>query len=368
MVLSQCIKCIKRRAARTTTLTPARPVTGGAVAMAAVRRSNRPVQRLVGLPLLLALAAAVSGYVYERASDHYGDQQRAGRFTRAQAGRRACDLVARVSGMPKAHEAVSIDAYTTPVTTKRGVIPGGDEWDVLCRPAVPTGVGGDGGNAYFLRIDADSGEPLLVRKERDAGEWDVAGDAEPAPQPARDGENEGSGDLRRPGPNVISRRQASLWARRYLRLVGLPLPKDAHLVQDRGYDFTYCCGAPNGTRRMLRVRVSPKDGSLEHLMNGTCRAFPPLRESEANEPRGRRAVGEGRAAPGASGASAEDVDGKSAAGADEIERSGPMQPRRGVYLVAVVLETLVDLVHPLLALLNEPDVECLRVLDLHGPR
>ena len=78
----------RRRGALSAQSAPARPTTGGAAAMAAVRRANRPVQLVVGLPLLLALGAAVSGWVYERTSRHYGDQERVGRFTRPEAIRR----------------------------------------------------------------------------------------------------------------------------------------------------------------------------------------------------------------------------------------------------------------------------------------
>ena len=77
--------------------------------MAAVRRANRPVQLVVGLPLLLAAGAAVSGWAYERGSRHFGDQERVGRFTRPEAIRRAVGLVSLVSGAPAgAVEAFSV--------------------------------------------------------------------------------------------------------------------------------------------------------------------------------------------------------------------------------------------------------------------
>jgi len=96
--------------------------------------------------------------------------------------------------------------------------------------------------------------------------------------------DEGNGDLRRRGARVLSPREASPWTRRYLSAVGLPLPADARLVRDIEHDFNYdCSGGPNGpngtqgrqgTRRMLRVRVNPKDGSLEHLHNVVYRKYP----------------------------------------------------------------------------------------------
>jgi hypothetical protein len=65
-----------------------------------------------------------------------------------------------------------------------------------------------------------------------------------------------------------------LWAKRYLLLAGLRLPSDARLAKDRGYDFLFNCAAADGATRELRVRVSPKDGSLEHLQNVTYQVFP----------------------------------------------------------------------------------------------
>jgi len=255
---------IKRCGTRTAGIVPARPTTRGAAAMAAVRRANRPVQLVVGLPLLLALGGAVSGWVYERASRHYGDQQRVGRFTRPEAVRRAIGLVARVSGAPAgAIEAVRVEAYTNAVM--RGLIPGSDEWDISCRTASR----GD----YVLRIAAESGEPMLVGKTGELGEEGAALVATAGAAPTPDGTNEGNGDLRRQD-TVLSRREASLWARRYLSAVGLPLPKDARLVRYFAHEFTYDCGGPNGMRRMLRVRVNPKDGSLEHLTNAIYHRFP----------------------------------------------------------------------------------------------
>jgi hypothetical protein len=246
------------RGARITRNAPAGPTIGGAIAAAAaVRQTNRPVLLVVCLPLLLALAAAAGGRIYQTvaARQRAADRQQVGRFTRAEAARRAQELVARVTGVPVgAAEAVDVEVYSSSDAAKRARSVGGDEWDVLCRMASR----GD----YLVRLAANSGEPILVRKEEEKA----------------DEGNEENGDLRRGGrTGVLSRREASLWARRYLRLVGLPLPADAWLVRDRGYDFNYDCGGPDGThgtRRMLRVRVSPKDGHLEHLQNVVYRKYP----------------------------------------------------------------------------------------------
>jgi hypothetical protein len=246
---------------------------------AAVCRANRTVLLVVCLPVLFALFAAAVGRVGEIVAALQrpaADRQRVGRFTREEAARRACYLVARVSGAPAGTvAAVDVEVYTN--AGKRGLIPGSDEWDVSCRT---TAARARGGTDYVVRLAADTGEPIVVRTPSDA--------AGVAPTP-----DTGEGDLRGRGGAGISRREAALWARRYLRLVGLPLPGGARLVRDRGYDFTFQCDgvAPDGVARMLRVRVSPKDGSLVHLQNVAYRKFGPLsleREGTPGKDHGKR--------------------------------------------------------------------------------
>jgi hypothetical protein len=72
-----------------------------------------------------------------------------------------------------------------------------------------------------------------------------------------------------------SRREAQIWAKHYLNIVGLPLPADARLIQVKGNDdFTYQCHDGHGVARTLRVWVDPRDGSLEHLQNVIYRRHP----------------------------------------------------------------------------------------------
>src|SRR5262249_46834101 len=63
---------------------------------------------------------------------------------------------------------------------------------------------------------------------------------------------------------------------------------------------------------------------------------------------------------------AEDLDDE-AARSEEVEGPGPMNPRRWVDLESVLLQTSVDLVHLLPALLDESDVERPGILDLGPP-
>jgi hypothetical protein len=215
------------------------------ISITAVRRANRALLFVACLPLLIAVAVAAVGRISDRVSQHALDAQRIGAMTRRQALLRAEGLCRLISPDSPA-EAVSAFGYSN--GRQPGVFPRHDEWQVYCRSAA---------GRYFLRIDADSGEPLVIRREAGAPEADIA--------PA-------NGDYR----GGISHQEAARWAHYYLRLVGLPRPNGTPVLRYGGYDFTYRLDAPKGPVRTLRVRINPKDGSLIHLQNVIFRKFAPV--------------------------------------------------------------------------------------------
>jgi hypothetical protein len=221
----------------------------GAVSAASwLRRVKGPALILAGIPLFVLLASAAGAQVYERVTRYYGASERVGALTREQAARRAEQLVTRLTGVP----AQTLDAQGYAGSTGVSAFPFCKEWQVTCQA---------GADRYFLRLDAYTAEPFVVFKEGDRDGSTRPDRAEPV-----DGDLSGRGDL--------SRQEALLWAKRYLQLAGLRLPADARLIKDRGYDVLFRCAAGEGTTQELRVRVSPKDGSLEHLHNVTYRLFP----------------------------------------------------------------------------------------------
>jgi len=221
-----------------------------AVSLAAVRRTNHPILLVTLLPLLLAFAVAAAGWIYDQLSDHYLANRRIGAMTQRQAIAKATKLCAQITSGPA--EAFNFVGYGSAV--QPGMLPRYNEWQVLCLTA---------SGRYFLRLDADSGEPIVIRRE----DLTPAGSAAPA-----------NGDYH----GDISRREATAWARYYLRLAGLPLPDSAPTLRSGGYDLTYRVGASKkGEVRMLRVRVDPKDGSLVHLQNVLYHRFPPAANAGA---------------------------------------------------------------------------------------
>jgi len=221
----------------------------GAVSAAlTLRRVTGPGLILAGIPLLVLLGGAAGAQVYERVTNHYGAAERVGALTREQAARQAERLVGRLAGVP----AQTLDAVGYASSARASAFPFCDEWQVTCQA---------GADRYFLRLGAYTAEPYVVFKE---------GDRNGSKRP--DGAERVEGDLS--GRGGLSHREALRWAKRYLQLAGLPLPADARLIKDRGHDFLFRCAAGEGTTRELRVRVSPNDGSLEHLHNVTYHLFP----------------------------------------------------------------------------------------------
>jgi hypothetical protein len=214
-----------------------------AVSITAVRRANRVVLLIACLPLLIAVAVAAAGRICVRLSHASLDDQRVGAMTRRQAVERANGLCAHIYGSP----ADEVAAFGYENGGQPGEFPRHNEWQVLCRTAT---------GRCFLRIDADNGEPLVIRREAGTS----TGGASMA-----NGDNRGG----------ISPREAAVWVRHYLRLAGLPMPHGAPMLHYSGYDLTYRLAASNGAARMLRVRVNPKDGSLVHLQNVIFRKFSP---------------------------------------------------------------------------------------------
>jgi len=197
------------------------------------RHSRQSGPRVLGFFGIALGAVALAGCLYERFSPGATDSQGVGQITGSQAAASARKLTTTISG-------------AGPVTTIRvsGVY---SDWQVFCR----TAAGG-----YLFWIDADSGQPVAVLREPAADE----GTGPPV-----------NGDLR----GGVSHREAMLWARRYLRRAGLPVPAGERPVRDHGFDFTFRVAAAMGAMRLLRVGVNPKDGSLEHLYNLLCRRSRP---------------------------------------------------------------------------------------------
>jgi hypothetical protein len=214
----------------------------------ALRRVKGPALVLGGIPLLVLFGGAAGAQVYERVTSHYDAAERVGALTREQAARRAERLVARVTGQ----SAEALDAHGYSGSPGASAFSRRGEWQVTCQA---------GADRYFLRLDAYTAEPIVVFKEGRRAE-----NAGPDARTRADGDLTGRGG--------VSRREALSWARRYLRLAGLPLPADARLLRDRGYDFLFRCAAGAGASRTLRVRVSPGDGSLEHLHNVAYHLYP----------------------------------------------------------------------------------------------
>jgi hypothetical protein len=160
-------------------------------AAAAARRSNRPVLLLAGLPLLLAFAAAAAGFTYHRISNQLASGTRVGAMTQAQAVAVAQALCARV--LPDGARAEVVEAVALTNGAPPGTYPRCNEWQLVCVTRA---------GRYFVRVNADTGEPVVLRRE--AG-------------PSAGHEN---GDL----IGGISAREAQRWAHRYGRLAGFPLP------------------------------------------------------------------------------------------------------------------------------------------------
>jgi hypothetical protein len=215
------------------------------VTAAAIRPRRRSTLLNLCLPLLAACAILAAGHGLERLAQARAprNDRRFGLMKQSQAVALATDLCSRIAGSPA--EALDSRGFTNgPGDRVRQF----NVWQVWCR----AGVG-----RYYLRIDTDHQEVALIQREQEAA---TSGDI--APGNARPEH----GDLPAGG---ISPREAKLWARRYLRLVGLPLPSDARLVRNpHRSDFIYECSGPSpGLGRHLSVSIDPQDGSLEHLQN-----------------------------------------------------------------------------------------------------
>jgi len=209
--------------------------------------------RLSGLrPLSLfgmALGAvALAGCVYERIWPGITDQH-IGQMTGSQAAASARKLTTTISGAGAA-ETISVSGVGN--SAPPGTSPRWCEWQVSCL----TAAGG-----YFVCINANSGETMVVLREHEADD----GAAPTA-----------NGDLH----SGVSHREAMLWARRYLRLAGLPVPAGERPFEDHGFDFTFRIAVAPGAMRVLRVGVNPRDGSLEHLFNLVHWKFRPARWSQ----------------------------------------------------------------------------------------
>jgi hypothetical protein len=213
------------------------PVAAGA------RRANRAILLVACLPLFIAFAAAGAGRVYEHVAGRIGDGRRVGAMTRRQAVASVMALCARLAPGVTIVEPLEVSGYDFTAAGRRAVHY--SEWHIQCRTA---------NGIYVIRLNAETGEPVLVCREREAGGGDAAA----------------NGDFR----GDLSPREAMSWARRYLRLAGLPLPDGSQPLHRRGYDFTFLLPSADGTARMLRVRVNRKDGNLEHLHNVVYRKFP----------------------------------------------------------------------------------------------
>jgi hypothetical protein len=214
-----------------------------APAAAEGRRASRAIPLVACFPLFIAVAVAGAGRVYEHVEGRIGDGRRVGAMTRRQAVASVMALCARLAPGVTIVEPSEVSGYDVTAAGRTAVHY--SEWQIQCRTANGT---------YVVRLNAKTGEPVLVRREREAG--DRAATA--------------NGDVR----GDLSLREAMSWVRRYLRLAGLPLPDGSQRFHRRGYDFTFLLPAADGAARMLRVRVNRKDGDLEHLYNVVYRKFP----------------------------------------------------------------------------------------------
>jgi hypothetical protein len=223
----------------------------------AVRRRNRTILLFLSLPLLAA-CSVTAGIRGISCLSRTLTNPRLGVLNQRQAVAMATSLCAVVAGT-RCRE-VETSGYGS--DAEAGGLRQGNEWQVSCQA---------GSSRYFLRLDGYRREVILIRRERPdhSSPRDTGAASEASAEAAQ------NGDL---PAGRVSPREAQGWARRYLSLVGLPLPARARLVQDRGgYDFTYQWNGDHreadGLARELRVRVDPRDGSLEHLQNVVYQRF-----------------------------------------------------------------------------------------------
>src|SRR5262249_18737303 len=135
---------------------------------APIRRGNRTSLLLTCLPLLAActVTAGVQGVqCLARASSRARAlpataDPRLGTLTQSQAARMANTLCARIAGSP----ARPLAAAGYP-NGPGALVRQGSEWQVHCRVS---GTGETGDGSYFLRLDADRGEVVVIQREKPA--------------------------------------------------------------------------------------------------------------------------------------------------------------------------------------------------------
>jgi hypothetical protein len=212
-------------------------------------RGSRAARLVACLPIVLGLGAAAAGFHQTRGARNLAES-RIGAMTGRQAEETARRLTATLFGGAPAevHAVTGLSSGVQPVGEPRW-----NEWQVSCRTTA-----GD----LLFRINADTGEPVLVRRE-------YTTDAD-APDAA-----DANGDIR----GGVSHREALLHARRYLRLAGVSVPPGERPVRSRGFDFTFRVAATGGRVRTLCVSLDPRDGGLESLLTMVSRRFGPARSA-----------------------------------------------------------------------------------------
>jgi hypothetical protein len=221
------------------------------------RRATERAPWLIVLPLLALLGAATTRLYHEARSPGRTPDQ-LGQLSRTEAATLANSLCARLTGGPPC-QTLDVSARSTPTTPTS---PPKREWDVLCRTA--------SGTHCSLELNADTKALLVFRRETA-----TASLAEAAAL-------RGDEDTVTATVSIAKGAAREWYARHYLILAGLPLPAGFRRLPSSSetmVNFEVQGAANGGKSRLLQVRIDPKDGSLEFLLN---RPFRPLRPSASS--------------------------------------------------------------------------------------